>query len=74
MPRLPRISGEEAARILERMGFSRIRQKSSHLVMKKETPHEVRGCVVPMHKELATGTLRSILRQAQVSPEEFLAA
>ncbi len=31
-------------------------------------------CVVPLHKELAAGTLRSVLRQARVSPEEFLSS
>ncbi len=72
MPKLPRISANEVARALEKLGFSRIRQKGSHVVMKKETPHGVKGCVVPMHKELAIGTLRSVLRQAEVTPEEFL--
>lgn len=72
MPKLPRISAVEAVRSLERMGFVKVRQKGSHLVMKKETPQGDRGCVIPMHKELAIGTLRSVLRQAQVTPIEFL--
>jgi predicted RNA binding protein YcfA (HicA-like mRNA interferase family) len=42
----------------------------SYVIMKRET----KGCVAPMHKEVKVGTLAGILRQAEVSPEEFLAA
>ena len=70
MPKLPHISGTEVQRGLERLGFAKIRQSSSHVVMKREA----KGCVVPMHKEVKVGTLAGILRQAEVSPEEFLAA
>lgn len=72
MPKFPRISGDHAVRTMERLGFVRIRQKGSHLIMKRNTADGIRGCVIPMHKELATGTLHSILRQAHISPEEFL--
>jgi predicted RNA binding protein YcfA (HicA-like mRNA interferase family) len=71
MPRLRRVSGEEAIRSLERLGFKRIRQRGSHVVLKKETSQGEVGCVVPLHKELAIGTLRGILKQAGVSPDEF---
>jgi len=40
--------------------------------MKKETSRGAIGCVVPLHKELAIGTLRGILRQAGLSPDEFM--
>ena len=70
MPRLPRISGQDAIRTLERMGFHRARQRGSHVVMRRGD----RGCVIPLHKELAIGTLRGSLRQAGISPEEFVAA
>ena len=71
MPKLPRTSGWKAVRALERLGFEQVRQRGSHVVMKKETAEGVRGCVVPLHRELAVGTLRGILRQAGVSVEEF---
>jgi predicted RNase H-like HicB family nuclease/predicted RNA binding protein YcfA (HicA-like mRNA interferase family) len=45
--------------------------KGSHVVLKKETENEVIGCVVPLHNELATGPWRSILRMAQITPDEF---
>ncbi len=73
MPRLPRISGDEAVRALERLGFKRVRQRGSHVVLKKETPEGAVGCVVPLHRELAIGTPGGILRQAGVSVDEFIA-
>jgi predicted RNA binding protein YcfA (HicA-like mRNA interferase family) len=72
MPKLRRVAGEEAIRALERLGFVRVRQRGSHVVLKKDTPDGPIGCVVPVHHELAIGALRGILRQAKVSPGEFL--
>jgi predicted RNA binding protein YcfA (HicA-like mRNA interferase family) len=68
MPKLPRVSGAEAMRALERLGFVKIRQSGSHVIMRKGP----RGCVVPMHNELKVGTLAGVLRQAEVSAEEFI--
>ncbi|MCB9422410.1 MAG: type II toxin-antitoxin system HicA family toxin [Ardenticatenaceae bacterium] len=73
MPKLRRVSGDEAIRALEKLGFYQVRQRGSHIILKKETPGGLVGCVVPLHRELAVGTLRGILRQAQVSPDEFMA-
>ena len=42
------------------------------MILKKQTPDGVVGCVVPLHRELAVGTLRGILRQAKVNSEDFL--
>ena len=72
MPKLPRISGRKAIRALERLGFVQVRQKGSHITLKRVTDQGVTGCTVPAHDELAVGTLRSILKQAQVTLEEFL--
>ncbi|HEY9872708.1 MAG TPA: type II toxin-antitoxin system HicA family toxin [Candidatus Obscuribacterales bacterium] len=72
MPKLPRISSREAIRELERLGFELVRQTGSHIVMKKETEEGEIGCVVPLHRELKIGTLSGILKQAQVTPEEFI--
>ncbi len=74
MPKLQRVSGHEAIRALERLGFVQVRQQGSHVVLKRTTLHGEIGCVVPLHRELAVGTLRGILRQAQVTPEEFMAS
>lgn len=72
MPKLPRISSKEAIRTLERLGFEQVRQTGSHVVMKKATEEGEIGCVVPMHNELKVGTLSGILKQAQVTREEFI--
>ena len=71
MPKLPRISSREAIRSLERLGFEEVRQTGSHVVMKKETEEGTIGCVIPVHRELKVGTLSGILKQAQVTVEEF---
>ena len=70
MPKLPHVSGAEIQRALERLGFHKVRQSGSHLVMQRDT----KGCVVPMHGEVKIGTLAGLLRQAEVSAEEFMQA
>ncbi len=70
MPKLPRASGLQAQRALERLGFQKLRQSGSHAVMKRGS----KGRVVPMHGELKIGTLAGVLRQAEVSPEDFIEA
>lgn len=72
MSKLPRISSKEAIRAFERLGFEQVRQTGSHVVMKKETEEGKIGCVVPVHRELKVGTLSGILKQAQVTLEEFM--
>jgi predicted RNA binding protein YcfA (HicA-like mRNA interferase family) len=72
MPKMPRISSREAIRALERLGFEQVRQTGSHVVMTKETEAGKVGCVVPVHQELQVGTLSGILKQAQVTVEEFI--
>ncbi len=49
-----------------------MRQKGSHVVLKKQMDDGAVGCTVPLSRQLAVGTLAGILRQAQVTPEEFL--
>ena len=68
MPRLPRVSGAETVRALERLGFVVLRQKGSHIILRRGSI----GCVVPNHREIKIGTLGGILKQAGVSAEEFL--
>ena len=70
MPKLPRISGSEAVRALQRLGSNVTRQRGSHIVMRRGSS----GCVVPNHREVKIGTLAGALRQAGVSVEEFISA
>ncbi len=69
-PKLPHLSGAEIQRALEKLGFQQVRQSGSHVVLKREA----NGCVVPLHSEVKIGTLAGLLRQAEVSPEEFMLA
>ena len=70
MNRLPRISGSQAISVLTKSGFEIIRQKGSHIVLRKSDPFT--QLVIPDHKELDTGTLRAIIRQADLSVDEFI--
>jgi len=67
MPKLPRTSGAAIVKALERLGFAKIRQSGSHVIMRRGP----KGCVVPMHSEVKVGTLAGILRQADISLDEF---
>jgi predicted RNA binding protein YcfA (HicA-like mRNA interferase family) len=49
-----------------------VRQRGSYVSLKKDTEKGVIGCVVPLHKEVAHGTLKGILKQAHLSEEEFM--
>jgi predicted RNA binding protein YcfA (HicA-like mRNA interferase family) len=61
----------EVKRKLEAAGFTEVSQKGSHVKFVKDTGEGVYTAIVPHHREVAIGTLRSILRQAGLSPGEF---
>ena len=67
-PPLPVVSGADAINALVDAGFARVGQRGSHVKLRK-THLTV---IVPLHRELAPGTLRSIIRQSGMSVEEFL--
>lgn len=69
MPELRGFSGKAVIKILERMGFKYMRTAGSHAVLRRGS----NVCVVPLYSEVAVGTLRSVLRQAGITAEEFLA-
>jgi predicted RNA binding protein YcfA (HicA-like mRNA interferase family) len=58
MLKLPRVSGAEPVRALQRLGFEIARQRGSHIVMRRGSA----GCVVSNHREVKTGTLSGVLR------------
>ena len=70
MPEFPHISGKKVIKIFEKLGFKFARQKGSHVVLRKGN----KGCVIPLHKELAIGTLRNAIKQAGISDDEFIKA
>jgi predicted RNA binding protein YcfA (HicA-like mRNA interferase family) len=66
--KLPRdVSAEEAVAALRRLGFSVVRQKGSHIRLANATHH----VTVPAHNPIAIGTLKSLIRQAGISEEDF---
>jgi len=67
--KLPRISGRDAVRALEKIGFYVKRQHGSHIILRRDNPFA--QTVVPDHKERDRGTLRAILRQTDTSVDEF---
>jgi predicted RNA binding protein YcfA (HicA-like mRNA interferase family) len=71
MSKLPRISGWECVHALEKVGFGIVRQRGSHIVIRRDNPYA--QIVVPDHKELAPGILRRIIRDAGLTVEEFVA-
>ena len=70
MPPRP-LSFREVKRKLEAVGFSEISQRGSHVKFAKQTEQVLRTAVVPRRREVAAGTLRSILRQAGLNWDEF---
>jgi predicted RNA binding protein YcfA (HicA-like mRNA interferase family) len=72
MAKLPTdLSGKELAKILSKVGFVFQRQRGSHMVLRRDNPFA--RVVVPDHKNLRIGTLRTILNQAGISVEELIA-
>ena len=67
-PVLPVVSGAEVAKALGANGFSQVSQRGSHLKLRRDQS----TVIVPLHRELAAGTLRSIIRQSGLSVDEFL--
>jgi predicted RNA binding protein YcfA (HicA-like mRNA interferase family) len=67
-PRLPVVSGQEVVRALGDAGFATVSQRGSHVKLRNA---DGRTVIVPLHRELAPGTLRSILRQAGLSVDEL---
>jgi len=72
MTKLPRLSGKEVIKALSKSGFEVIRQKGSHVIMKKKTSEGEIATVVPNHKEVDRGTLLEIIRQAKLTRDEFM--
>ncbi|MBP5972420.1 type II toxin-antitoxin system HicA family toxin [Brasilonema bromeliae] len=70
MSKLPSISGRECIKALEKIGFYQKRRESSHIILRRDEPFA--QIVVPDHQELAKGTLRAIIRDVELSVEEFV--
>ena len=69
MPAIPVLSGRKVVRAFENLGWQVVRQRGSHIIMVKDG--EIATLSIPDHKEIARGTLRSLIRTAGITVEEF---
>jgi len=71
MSKLPVISGEKAVKCFEMLGYVVVRQKGGHIRMRHESDKSRKPLTIPKHKVLGKGLLRKLLRDAEISVEEF---
>jgi predicted RNA binding protein YcfA (HicA-like mRNA interferase family) len=71
MPALPKLSGRAVVKVFGRNGWVLARQKGSHMILVKEGSRA--SLSVPNHREIAPGTLRSLIRAAGLNVEAFIA-
>ena len=72
MPQLPVLSSRKVIKAFESFGWQQVRQRGSHVIMVRNGHPATLS--VPAHKEVARGTLRSLIRTAGLTVEEFLTA
>ena len=72
-PKLPLVSGNQVIRVLEQIGYSVVRQRGSHIRLRDEAKENHLPVTVPDHKTIKRGLLRKILRDADLTVEEFVA-
>ena len=70
MPMLPVLNGRKVVRAFEKLGWQVARQRGSHIIMVKDG--EIATLSIPDHREVAKGTLRSLIRTAGITVEEFI--
>ena len=70
MPMLPVLNGRKVVRAFENLGWQVERQRGSHIIMVKDG--EIATLSIPDHREVAKGTLRSLIRTAGITVEEFI--
>jgi len=72
MASLPTLSGQKVVKVFEKLGWNIARQRGSHIILFKEG--QIATLSIPNHKEVAKGTLRSLIRLAKLTVDEFVAA
>ena len=70
MTKLPNISGKACVKALSKIGYYQKRQEGSHIILRKDNPFS--QIVVPNHKNIAKGTLRTIIKNAYLTIDEFI--
>ena len=72
MPKLPSVSAKEAIKVFEKLDYEIVCQKGSHIRMRHKTDLGKRPLTVPDHKAIGKGLLRKLLRDAELSVENFI--
>lgn len=70
MTKIPSISGKICIKVLGKIGYYEKRQEGSHIILRKDDPFS--QIVVPNHKNIAKGTLKSIIKSANLTIDEFI--
>jgi len=71
MSKLPVVSGEDAVKCFEKLGYVVVRQKGSHIRMRHRSDKNKKPLTIPKHNVLGKGLLRKLIRDAEISVEEF---
>ena len=71
MGKLRVLSAKQVCRILSQHGFTKVRQKGSHIIMQKQTQKTTVTVPVPNYREIAVGPLQSIIRQSGLAKSLF---
>ena len=76
MPKLPVVSGRDLIKFLKKLDYEVVRQRGSHVRLRKETEFGVHNITIPYHEEIAKGTLNAILTDISkwnnISKDELL--
>ncbi len=72
MAKLPILSGKEVIKALSKAGFIYVRTRGSHVILNKQNENVKITVPVPLHPELAKGTLKSIIKEAGLDLESFI--
>ncbi len=70
--KLPVISGKDAVKTFEKLGYIQIRQTGSHIRMKHISDNSKKPITIPNHRVLGKGLLRKLLRDIEISVEDFV--
>ncbi len=71
-PKLPSISGRKAITVFETIGYQVVRQKGSHIRLRDDINSDHKPLTIPDHKSLKAGLLRTLIRDAGLSVEDFV--
>lgn len=71
MSRLPVVSGQDALKAFQKIGYELDHQTGSHMIL-RNTQSPFRRLTIPNHREIAKGTLRSLIREAGLTVDQFV--